>query len=157
MRFYKYYFDKARKDETMDKLFPLWPFSKKPSFQQYGTQTSKWCRKCKEHVDFVQEYMRCCLEEYLFRFSKEHAVSKFLEWNMIDAPQLNVPEAHLKKIVFPWKVIPPKYRSKDICLSYRKHLKNVVDKNGGVKIGDYTRRDIPEFLLEESVVSEHML
>lgn len=156
MRFYKYYFDKARKDETMDKLFPLWPFSKKPSFQQYGSQASKWCRKCKEHLEFVQEYMRICLEEHLLRFSKEHAVSKFLEWNAVDAPLLNVPEAHLKKIIVPWKVLPPKFRSKDIYSGYKKQLKSVLDKDGGVKIGDYTRRDIPEFLLEESTMSEHM-
>lgn len=157
MRFYKYYFDKARKDETMDKFFPLWPFSNKPSFQQYGTQTSKWCRKCKEHFDFVQEYMRICLEEYLFRFAKEHAVSKFLEWNVVDAPSLKVPEAHLKRIVFPWKVLPPKFRSKDICAGYKKHLKSILDKDGGVQIGSYSKRDIPEFLLEESTLSEHML
>ena len=101
--------------------------------------------------------MRICLEEYLFRFAKEHVVAKFLEWNSIDAPILNIPEAHLKKIIFPWKVLPPKFRSKDICNGYKKHLKNILDKDGGVKIGAYTKRDIPDFLLEESTMSEHML
>lgn len=155
-RFYKYYFDKARKAETMDKLFPLWPFSTKPSFQQFGSQASKWCRKCLEHYSYIRRYFSICLEEHEFRKGSPHATSTFVEWNDIDAPAISFPEAHLAKVHVPWKVLPPQFRSKDIESGYRKHLKHVLDRDGGVTIGAYTKRDIPEFLLQESIASEHL-
>ncbi len=157
MRFHKYYFDKVRKVQTLDHLFPLWPFRKTPSFQKYGTQTSKWCRKCKEHYEYVKRYFGICLLEYESRFGKQHAVVKFEEWNDVDAPLVKIPEAHLSKVIVPWKVLPIKYRSRDILSGYRKYLKSILDRDGGVKVGDYTGRDIPEFLLEESVLSQHMI
>lgn len=31
-KFWSYFFDKVRKDETMDKFFPLWPLKQTPKF-----------------------------------------------------------------------------------------------------------------------------
>ena len=52
-KFYKYYFDKDHKAETMDKYFPLWPLKTKPSYQGYNSKEGKWCRKCLEHYTYI--------------------------------------------------------------------------------------------------------
>lgn len=146
--FYKYYFDKERKDETLNRFFPLWPLKQKPLFNQYKSKTSKWCRMCKEHYDYVKSYLDILLDEYEFRYQKEHGLKKFSEWLDVDAPQLQIPEGHISKIVVPWKILNPKFRCKDICEGYRRQYAAML-QNDGVKIDDFKNRDIPEFLLSK--------
>ena len=119
MKFYKHFFAKERKQQTMEELFPLWPVAMKPSFNSYTSKTSKWTRMCREHYDYVKMYMNALLDEYMYRYKKPHNISKFAEWLEFDAPKLNIPEGHLSKISLPWKCLNPKYRRKDICLGYR--------------------------------------
>ena len=149
-KFYKHYFDKVRKAETMDKYFPLWPLKMKPSYQGYNSKEGKWCRKCLEHYTFISNYLDVLLDEYMFRYGKEHGLAKFAEWNKIDAPALNIPAGNLKKVVLPWKVLNPKYRKADILAGYRLQYKHMLEKDGGVKLQDYAKRDVPEFLTREN-------
>lgn len=142
---YKYYFDRARKTETMGKLFPAWSLKIKPSFMTYTSRVSKWTRKCAEHYDYIVEYLGCLLEEYEYRYNKPHGLAKFLEWESFDAPKLNIPKGNLKQITLEWKSINPRYRNKDIIAAYREQYKRYL-YNDGVKISDFTRRDMPEFL-----------
>jgi len=150
-KFYQFFFSKEKKDETMDKMFPLWPFAKNPSFNGYGNKLGKWTKMCREHFEYMSTYMQILLDEYQYRKSREHPLSRFYEWLMNDAPHLKMPNANLKKITVEWKSLNPKYRSKDITAGYRKQYKAMLDNDGGVKVGDFTNRDIPAFLLEDEI------
>lgn len=146
-KFYKYYFDKEHRDETLDKFFPLWPLKQKPSFMQYSTKESKWTRKCKEHYDYVKHYLNILLDEYAYRFSKVHGLSKFAEWLEFDAPPLSIPEARLSKITLPWKTLDIRFRRKDIVEGYRLQYMHMIRQN---PMSEYvnTKRDVPDFIIK---------
>lgn len=149
-KFYKYFFSKERKQQTMDKYFPLWPMEKPPLFSNYDTKQSKWTRKCLEHIEYVKTYLDILCLEYEFRFKKQSSVEKFLEWLDNDAPKINIPKGNIAKIILEWKSIDPKFRNKDIIKGYRNKYKAIF-QNDGIQIKDFTNRDIPEFLIEEEV------
>lgn len=153
-KFYKHYFSKEQKIETMDKFFPLWPFEKPPMFTGYDSRQSKWCRKCKEHMDYIVKYLEALVLEYEFRFKKSHSGAKFLEWTMNDAPQLKLPSAHLAKVTFEWKCLNPMYRKKNVIDGYRAQC-NAMLQNDGIKIRDFTNRDIPKFFISESMQNQN--
>ncbi len=71
-KFYKYYFDKERKEETMERFFPLWPLKQSPKFMQYTSKESKWTRKCKEHYDYIKQYLDILLEAQEKKELKAH-------------------------------------------------------------------------------------
>lgn len=148
-KIYKHLFDKDHKAETMERLFPLWPLKLRPPFGQYKTRASKWCRMCKEHYDYVKQYLDVLLLEYEFRYQKPHGLSKYLEWEELDAPKLNIPSAHVSKVTIPWKCLSPQHRRKDICEGYRAQYKAML-LNDGIKVSDFKNRDIPEFLCDNS-------
>ena len=147
-KFYKHYFSKELKQESLDRFFPCWPLKQLPSYAAYNTRTSKWCRKCKEHMDYVTAYMEALCSEYEYRTGKVHSLAKFLEWMLVDAPKIKVPIGNLKNIVLEWKVLAPKNRRKCILEGYRLQYKHVL-QNDGIKVSDFTKRDIPEWLLEK--------
>ena len=145
-KYYNYYFDKVRKEDTFNQHFPLWPLKQKPSFMQYTSKESKWTRKCKEHYDYIKKYFDILLDEYLYRFNKEHGLAKLSEWLELDAPDIKIPLANISKIVLPWKVINIKYRRKDILESYRLQFMNTLEckpEQAFMK----TKRDIPDFVI----------
>lgn len=146
-KFYNYYFDEVHKEETMDRFFPLWPLKQRPKFMQYMSKESKWTRKCFEHYEYIRKYMSILLDEYLYRFSKEHGLAKFIEWLDFDAPKLQIPLAHLSKIILPWKVINIKYRKKDILDGYRLQFIHSLEKKPTAEFLK-TKRDIPVFILK---------
>lgn len=148
-KFYDYYFSKEKKQLTLEQFFPLWPFKTKPSFLQYTSRLGKWCRMCQEHYEFMKKCMDSLLTEYEFRNGKPHALDKFLEWTEYDAPKLKIPAGNIKKIVVPWKVLNPKYRRKDIYEGYRLQYKAFLE-NDGIKVDDFKKRDIPEFLVQKN-------
>lgn len=108
-----------RVEDTMDKFFPDWPLKQKPRFQQYSSRESKWARKCGEHLRFVERYLEACLDEWLYRRGKEHGLAAFLAWHLDSVPRIELPDAGLPKIVFPWKSLAPKFRRKDVLEGYR--------------------------------------
>ena len=146
IKFYKYFFSKEKKQETMDKFFFSWPLSKQPSFQQYGTRISKWCRKCKEHFEYVKSCLQACCSEYEYRFNKQCKECNFVEWLENDAVQIKIPTANLKSVTLEWKSLDPKYRRKDIVEGYKLQYKAKL-LNYPLSPSDFTNRDIPEFLL----------
>ena len=144
-KYYKYYFDKLRYDETMDRFFPLWPIKQKPSFIQYMSKESKWTRKCAEHYNFIKNYLDILFCEYLYRFGKDHKSHKIIEWLDFDAPKINIPCANLKQITLPWKVINIRCRRKNIIDGYRLQFMKTLDGNP-MEAYLKTKRDIPEFV-----------
>ena len=99
-------------------------------------------------MDYVTAYMEALCSEYEYRTGKVHGLAKFLEWMLVDAPKIKVPIGNLKKIVLEWKVLAPKNRRKCILEGYRLQYKHVL-QNDGIKLSDFTKRDIPEWLLEK--------
>lgn len=91
--------------------------------------------------------MSFLLDEYLYRFSREHGLAKFLQWLDFDAPKLSVPSAKLSRITLPWKVIDIKYRKRDILDSYRLKFMSTFEHNA---VDEYmkTKRDVPDFVLK---------
>jgi hypothetical protein len=144
-KFYKYYFDKDKIDIYLSEYFPYWPFKKKPSFALYNSKTSKWCRSCKEHFDIVKLYLECLFNEYEYRFSKTHTMYDILDW--FNTTPNKLPAANLKTIIFPWKVINPRYRNKDVCLSYRTtFLRRLTSETIFEEFKD-TKRNIPDYII----------
>ena len=74
---------------------------------------------CKEHYDYVKEYLRALLDEYQIRFNKEHGLSKFIAWLDEDAPSLNIASANISSISIPWKCLNPRWRRKNLVDGYR--------------------------------------
>jgi len=144
--FFKHYFSKENMSGTMDRFFPSWPLHRKPSFQNYASKTSKWCRMCKEHYDYVKRCLRYLLDEYQFRFKKDHGLSKFLEWLDVDAPKLEIPEAHISKISIPWKCLNPRWRRKVLVDGYRQQLVHSFEDDDAYKAYSGSPRDIPPFI-----------
>lgn len=145
-KIYNYMFDDVHYADTMEKYFPLWPLKQKPRFLQYTTKESKWTRKCKEHYDYIKQYFDILLDEYLYRFGKEHGLAKLSEWLDFDAPKLNIPAAHTTSILLPWKNIDKKYRRKDIIEGYRLQLMNSLDAKPDI-VFMKTKRDVPDFVI----------
>lgn len=145
---YKYYFDEERKTETMERLFPNWPLKQAPKFMNYSSQASKWCRKCNEHYQHVFEYMSILLDEYEYRYCKQHGMVKFIEWLSIDAPALKIPNAHLSHITLPWKVLKQKYRRKNIVDGYRVQLMSSFMGDDPFVAYRGSNRDIPDFVVK---------
>lgn len=146
-KIYKHFFSHDIRKESMDKYFPLWPLQQKPFFRQYLTRESKWCRKCFEHVEYTKKYMRILLDEYEYRFNRQHKLINFLEWFENDMPQLSIPYANIETIIIPWKNLDPKYRRKNIVRGYQlmfmsKFTKHPLDEFAR------TKRDVPDFVIE---------
>ena len=94
--------------------------------------------------------MNALLDEYEYRTGKAHGMSKFVEWLDFDAPLIAIPEGKLKKITLEWKVLNPKFRRKDIIEGFRLQYKSVIG-NDNLKVDDFTKRDVPEWLMEKQV------
>lgn len=147
IKLYKYVFDEMHVEDTMSHFFPLWPLKQKPSFSKYASKESKWTRKCKEHYDYVKRYLQILLDEYAYRFKKEHILVKFAEWLELDAPKLSIPEARLQKVTLPWKNIDKKFRRKNVVDGYRLQLMNTLEQDP-TAVFMKTRRDIPRFVVD---------
>lgn len=145
-KFYNYYFHKDRLSQSIDEFFPSWPFKAKPSYSLYSTKTSKWVRACKEHLDLTKTYLDILLDEYELRFRKQHKLHEFLNW--LAFSDFDLKPANLKTIVFPWKVLNPKYRNKDICLGYRKALLGTLTRAYIFDEFKDSKRDIPDFIVD---------
>lgn len=146
--FYKHYFSKDMWPETKDRFFPLWPLKNKPTFMSYTSKASKWCRMCLEHYEYVKKYLDALLSEYEFRFGKQHGLTKFLEWEEVDAPKLSIPNGNIKKICLPWKCLDPRWRRKDIIEGYRLQFMSSFEDDDAFKAYNGSRRDMPDFVVK---------
>lgn len=146
-KIYKHLFAYEIRKESMEKYFPLWPLQQKPFFRQYLSRESKWCRKCLEHVEYTKTYMSLLLDEYEYRFNRQHKLTTFLDWYEHDAPQFSIPKANIDKVTIPWKNLDPRFRRKDLVRGYQlmfmsKFTKHPIDEFAR------TKRDMPEFVVE---------
>lgn len=145
-KIYDWYFNKEKLLLSLQDFFPGWPLKKKPSYSQYSSRTSKWCRQCKEHYDLVMKYLDIMLLEYDYRFNKQHNSQIIYDWILMQAPELKIPYANLNKIVLPWKCLNPKYRKRDIVQGYRTQYLYSIEEP--FEAYNDSKRDIPDFVLQ---------
>ena len=144
---YEYYFGRDKKEETMDRFFPAWPFRKSPQFRYYTSHPAKWVRMCKEHFDYVKAYFDALLDEYEYRFGRRHPLANFSDW--VDADMTRkIPEAHIKAIALPWKSLKLKFRRKDIIEGYRLQYADVFLWGDPHAAYLNSNRDIPDFVMK---------
>lgn len=150
-KIFKYYFSKDKWDETRFKYFANYPEKSIPKFTFYNSEESRWCRKCIDHYNYVWKYMSCMLDEYYFRFGKEHNLSEMCSFlkklPMTIAVKHGLILSNLKnknKFQLPWKNLPIEFRRKDIIKGYQAYYTSVIFNPLDAYIG--TKREIPEFL-----------
>ena len=147
-KFYDYFFSKERAQETMDRFFPNWPLSKKPSFAPYNRRESKWCKMCYENWAFVRKYLDILLDEVAYRDGSEHENTMILNWLDFDMPHIDLPKAGISDVALPWKVIEPRFRRLDVIEGYRLQFMSMFADNDPFKAYGSCKRDIPEFVID---------
>ena len=159
-KFHKYYFDKDRKDESLHKWFPGYPYKKVPSFVYYNSPESRWVRKCADHFMYLTEYLGYMLDEFEIRQGKSHP-----NWELHDfftqfpiklnlMAGIRIPYANLKKIVIPWKNLPLQYRKKNIIEGYRRYYRSVIYDPMTAYFG--SKCDIPKWLMNDQNVFDEI-
>lgn len=94
-KFYDYFFAKERMKDTLDRFFPNWPSSKKPSYAAYNRKESKWCRQCLENYNYAKQYLAILLEEIEYRDGRQPENDNILQWIDYDMPKIDIPRAKI--------------------------------------------------------------
>lgn len=141
-----YYFSRDRRDETMDRFFPEWPFRKCPQFRYYTSRPAKWTRMCREHFDYMKSYFDALLLEYEYRNGRRHPLAGFSEWVDV-CMRIRIPSGNVKNIVLPWKSVKLKFRRKDIIEGYRLQYADTFLWGDPLAAYANVNRDIPEFVV----------
>lgn len=147
-KFYDYFFSKENISSTMSRFFPNWPLKKKPQFSAYGRKESKWCRSCLENYNYTKQYLGILLDELEFRESAKNDAESVLSWIELDMPHIELPAIGLSKVVFPWKVVNPRFRRADIVDGYRLQFMSMFEDGDPFKAYGPCKRDIPQFVLD---------
>ena len=146
-KMYEYAFSRDRRDETMHRLFPSWPFRKTPQLKYYTNRTAKWARMCREHFDYVKKYFDVLLDEYEYRFGRRHKLANFSEWVDEYMPQ-KVPYGNLKHVSLPWKSLKLKFRRKDVIEGYRLQYIDQFLWSDPIAAYGASDRDVPDFVVK---------
>jgi hypothetical protein len=159
-KIHKYYFCKERYRDSLNNFFTNYPLNEKPKFVKYNSQESKWCRKCKNHYDIIINYFECLLNEYSFRYGKDHDLYEMLDFLKMEPFNItlrfgyNMPYIQNLKIVLPWKNLPLYHRKKNIIDGYKSYYKHIIIDP--LFEYSYSKRDIPEFLLDGNDINEFL-
>ena len=144
---HQFYFSRDRKDETMDRFFPCWPFRKTPQFKYYTARTAKWTRMCREHFMYVKNYFDALLLEHEYRYGRRHNLSNFSEWIDNDMT-VDIPEGRIKNVILPWKSLKLKFRRKNIIEGYRLQFADTFLWEDAANAYNDTNRDTPDFVIK---------
>jgi len=78
-----------------------------------------WARQSIQNYDLLIEYTKNIIEEYNYRYNKQHACISVLYF--CESVKPNLPDIGLTKIAL---AMPDKYKSDDPVQSYREYYKN---------------------------------
>jgi hypothetical protein len=146
-RAYQYYFAAERRQDTLDRFFPDWPFRRQPQMKYYTSRAGKWTRMCREHAEYVLSYMEALLDEHQYRRSRPHVWSKFAEWaRSVDLPG-RLPPSGQKKLVLPWKSLKTKFRRRDVIEGYRLQYMDTFLWQDPIGAYGSSDRDVPDFVV----------
>ena len=143
-----FWFAKDRAESTLRQLFNGYAFEPGSvlKFTFFTHRTTKWARKCKEHMKFVEDFVWNGALEWAKRTGHPHPDYDFIEFLCRLKPASEqMPSAHLKKIVPEWKNIPPKFRQNDVYKAFRIFYAHCIGDPWAAYAKD--KVDIPEFLL----------
>lgn len=90
--------------------------------------------------------MQILLNEYSYRFKKEHGLQKFLDWATTSPIAPQIPYGKIHTINLPWKDLKLKYRRKNIVEGYRLQFMNSFSKDAFAEYSG-SMRDIPQFVV----------
>ena len=167
-RAFKYWFDKKRKTESMRKFFPTYDEKELGGispFIFYKSPEAKWARKCGEHYMLLAKHLDSACREFVFRYGQnaEKAIRSIISktsWFITEPIQLGIQGyplkmAGLKKIILPYKNLPPQFRRADVVRGYREWFFDVT--GGSTGLWDDTKREIPPFMISGSSVQGEKL
>jgi hypothetical protein len=103
-------------------------------------------------------YFEYLLNEYSYRFGKEHELYDMLDFLKMELFHItirfgyNIPYIENLKIILPWKSLPIKFRRKNIIDGYKQYYKHIIIDP--LFEYSYSKRDIPEFLFEGNNIDE---
>lgn len=148
-RAYQYYFQAEKRQDTMDLVFPDWPFRKHPQLKYYTSRASRWTRMCREHAEYVLSYMEALLDEYQYRRSRPHPQSKFAEWaRSVELPSA-LPASGQTGVVLPWKSLKTRFRRRDIIEGYRLQYMDTFLWQDPIGAYGSSDRDVPDFVIKK--------
>ena len=117
-------------------------------FSWFKHRTTKWARKCSEHMKFLEDFVWSGICEWQERTGSSHPCQDFAEYLCVIDPASNrIPKANLKRLVLEWKNIPPQYRQNDIYKAFRVFYAYCIGDPWTAYAKD--KVDIPEFLIEK--------
>lgn len=143
---YEYRFCRDRREETMERFFPGWPFRRLPQLKYYTNRTAKWARACREHFEYVMAYFDALEAEHELRFGRRHPLAGFSDW-VCSGAAVSIPAGGVKNVVLPWKSLKLKFRRKDIVEGYRLQYMDVFLWGDPVAAYASSDRDVPEFVI----------
>lgn len=145
-RYYQYYFNKERKEETMSQLFPgIDGYTPKMKFQTH--RTTKWARRCLEHYEYFRKYLNICFLEYNARRRRFHKMSDIILFLLEDSSVAeHLPKANIEKVTLDWKNIPKRIRCRDVLEMYRRYYVSLIG-DPFIAYKD-SNVDIPDFVIK---------
>lgn len=151
-RAFAYWFAEERAEDTLNKLFNGFSFQPGTSlkFTFFTHRTTKWARKCKEHMKFLEDFVWNGVCEWVERTGYSHSMYNLAEFLCKTKPvSAEMPEAHLKKLIPEWKNIPPKFRQNDVYKAFRIFYSHCIGDPWTAYAKD--KVDIPEFLTKNDL------
>ena len=105
----------------------------------------KWVLESIDNYHYLEALCESLCSEYTYRFNKRHKCQDVLEWASVNHPGLrsNGFTPHVQ-------CMPDIYKQEDAVAAYRKYYvyKYVIGMHNNRKRMRFTKRDIPNFILE---------
>ncbi len=91
-----------------------------PTLIQPGHRVTKWARKCQENYQYFKDYLEKCMIEWNARGYPEHGKDE-LAALLLSCPNPRRLPFSRRPVALEWKVLPPKFRQKDVIGGMRKY------------------------------------
>lgn len=142
-------FDKANRDVTFDELnIVIDGKVTKPTREYFTNKLTKWASLSKDRYLFFVNHLNACLNEYEYRFNRQHAKTPFALGIIGSGLEHKLLATNQQNIAIPISFCLPKCRTKDIVGSYRKYYASLI--HHPIEAYANTKRDVPEFLLKNA-------
>ena len=150
---FAYWFDEYHVESTMQQLFKDYSFAPGNvlKFTFFTHRTTKWARKCKEHMKYLEDFIWNGVCEWRERTGYSHQQYDLAEYLCVIRPiSKQMPAAHLKEIIPEWKNIPPQFRQNDVYKAFKIFYAHCIGDPWEAYAKD--KVDIPDFLIRNNVI-----
>lgn len=144
-RIFNLKFDRAHRDITFEEMgiFIDGKLSK-PTMEYFTNKLTKWASRCKERYMFFVDHLNACLNEYEYRYGRQHQKTPLALGLLGSRLSDKLLETGLSNVTIPISFCLPKYRTTDIISSYRKYYASMI--HHPLEAYANTKRDVPDFL-----------